>query len=64
MDGFSGILDIGKEEEVKMILDKRIGGKNVSGFVGTLKKLNSKNKESKEIRQILQILLHYELTLF
>ena len=29
MDGFNGILDIGKEEEVKMILDKLIGGKEL-----------------------------------
>ena len=26
MDGFNGILDIGKEEEVKMIKDRLIGG--------------------------------------
>ena len=29
MDGFSSILDIGKEEEVKMIKDKLIGGKEL-----------------------------------
>ena len=29
MDGFNGILDIGKEEEVKMIIDKLIGGKEL-----------------------------------
>ena len=28
MVGFSGILDIGKEEDLKMIRDKSIGGKN------------------------------------
>ena len=27
MDGFNGVLDIGKEEEVKMIKDKLIDGK-------------------------------------
>ena len=29
MDGFSGILDTGKEEEVKMILDKLVDGKEL-----------------------------------
>ena len=29
MDGFNGILDIGKEEGVKMILDKLMGGKEL-----------------------------------
>ena len=29
MDGFSGILDIGKEEEVKMIKDKLVDGKGL-----------------------------------
>ena len=29
MDGFSGILDIEKEEEVKMIKDKLIDGKEL-----------------------------------
>ena len=29
MDGFNGILDIGKEEEVKMIKDKYIDGKKL-----------------------------------
>ena len=29
MDGFNGILDIGKEEEVKMIKDKLIDGKEL-----------------------------------
>ena len=29
MDSFSGILDVGKEEEVKMILDKLTGGKRL-----------------------------------
>ena len=50
MDGFNGILDIRKEEEVKMILDKLIAGKKiVSKFVSILKKLNNKNKESKKL---------------
>ena len=51
MVGFNGILDIGKEEEVKMILDKLVGGKKmVNRFVGILKKLNSEGKHSKKIR--------------
>ena len=29
MDGFGGILDIGKEEEVKMMKDKLIDGKEL-----------------------------------
>ena len=29
MDGFSGILDIGNEEEVKMIKDKLVYGKEL-----------------------------------
>ena len=29
MDGFNGILDIGKEEDVKMILDKLVDGKEL-----------------------------------
>ena len=29
MDGFNGILDIGKEEEVKMMKDILIGGKEL-----------------------------------
>ena len=29
MDGFNGILDIGKEEEVKMIKDRLIDGKKL-----------------------------------
>ena len=29
MDGFNGILDIGKEEEVKMILDRLVDGKEL-----------------------------------
>ena len=29
MDGFNGILDIGKEEEVKMILDRLIDGEEL-----------------------------------
>ena len=29
MDGFNGILDIGKEEEVNMMKDKRIDGKEL-----------------------------------
>ena len=29
MDGFNGILDIGKEEEVKMIKDKLLDGKEL-----------------------------------
>ena len=61
MDGFSGILDIGNVEEVKMIKDKLIDGKKiVSRFVGILKKLISEGKDSSKIRQVL---LHwgYEL---
>ena len=61
MDGFNGILDIGGEEEMKMILDKLINGKK-SRFVGILNKLISKGKDSKKIRQIL-LHLCYELTL-
>ena len=48
MDGFNGILDIGKEEEVNMMKDRLIGGKIVNRFVGILK-----NKDSKKIRKIL-----------
>ena len=52
MDGFNGILDIGQEEDLKMMKGKLIGGKNFSvDFI--IKKLNSKNKDSKKIRQIL-----------
>ena len=61
MDGFNGILDIGKEEEMMMTKEKLIVGKKiVSRFIGILKKLNSKGKDSKKIRQTL---LHwcYEL---
>ena len=61
MDGFNGILDIGKEEEMMMTKEKLIVGKKiVSRFIGILKKLNSKGKDSKTIRQTL---LHwcYEL---
>ena len=29
MDGFNGILDIGKEEDLKMILDRLIDGKEL-----------------------------------
>ena len=29
MDGFNGFLDIGKEEEVKMIFDKLVDGKEL-----------------------------------
>ena len=29
MDGFDGILDTGKEEKVKMIRDKLVGGKEL-----------------------------------
>ena len=29
MDGFDGILDIGKEEDLKMMKDKLVGGKGL-----------------------------------
>ena len=63
MDGFNGILDIGKEEEVKMIIDKKNRWKGiVNRFAGILNKLIREGKDSKKIKQIL---LHwcYELTL-
>ena len=58
MNGFNGILDIGKDDESQINRWKRI----FSRFVDILKKLNSKGKDSKKIGQIL---LHwcYELTL-
>ena len=37
MDGFNSILDTGKEEDLKMIKDKKIGEKIVSIFIGILK---------------------------
>ena len=63
MDSFNGILDIGKEEEVKMIIDRLIDGKELLvDLLVFLKKLIKKEKDSKKIRQIL---LHwcYKLTL-
>ena len=54
MDSFSGILDVGKEEEVKMILDKLTGGKRLLvDLLVFLKKLISERKVSPKIRQIL-----------
>ena len=63
MDSLNGILDIGKEEEVKMIIDRLIDGKELLvDLLVFLKKLIKKEKDSKKIRQIL---LHwcYKLTL-
>ena len=57
---FQWFLDIGGEEEMKMILIN--GKKFVSRFVCILNKLISKRKDSKKIRQIL-LHLCYELTL-
>ena len=61
MVDFIGVLDIGKEEDLKMIKDKSIDGKKiVSRFKGILIKMISKVKDSLKIRHIL---LHwgYEL---
>ena len=54
MDGFNSILDTGKEEDLKMIKDKKIGEKIVSIFIGILK-----NKGSKKIKQILLHWFYY-----
>ena len=47
MDGFNGILDTGKEEEVKMIRDKLVDGK------GILVRMISEGGDSSNIRQVL-----------
>ena len=63
MDSLNGILDIGKEEEVKMIIDRLIDGKELLvDLLVFFKKIIKKEKDSKKIRQIL---LHwcYKLTL-
>ena len=59
MDGFNGILDIGKEDDKRQINRWKI---IVNRFVGILKKLIREGKDSKKNRRIL---LHwcYELTL-
>ena len=59
MDGFNGILDIGKEDDIRQINRWKI---IVNRFVGILKKLIREGKDSKKNRQTL---LHwcYELTL-
>ena len=54
MDGFNGILDIGCEEEVKIIKDKLADGKKiVSRFKGILVKMINNGGDSPKIRQIL-----------
>ena len=50
MDGFNGILDIGKEEDLKMILDRLIDGKELLvDLLVFLKKMKIQNKDSKKL---------------
>ena len=53
MVGFSGILDIGTEEDLKMIKENCRWKRIVSRFKGILIKMISKGKDSLKIRQSL-----------
>ena len=53
MNGFSGIVDTGKEEDLKMIRQIGRWKRMVGRFKGILIKLIGKGKDSPKIRQVL-----------